>query len=68
MLTKRHPSKCRKHVGTEGRTDIRAIQLLLGHKKLDTTALYMRVAIEAISKIVSPLDLLPVTEVKPPPA
>ena len=52
----------------ENRTDIRAIQLLLGHKKLDTTALYMRVAIEAISKIISPLDLLPVTEVKPPPA
>src|SRR5439155_6085405 len=30
----------------------------LGHKKLDTTALYTRVAISAIGEVTSPLDLL----------
>jgi hypothetical protein len=32
--------------------------VLLGHKKLDTTALYTRVAISAIGEVTSPLDLL----------
>src|SRR5260370_40778423 len=32
--------------------------VLLGHKKLDTTALYTRVAISAIGQVTSPLDLL----------
>jgi site-specific recombinase XerD len=40
------------------KTDIRIIQVLLGHKKLDTTALYTRVAISAIGEVTSPLDLL----------
>src|SRR5215469_13785732 len=30
----------------------------VGHKKLDTTALYTRVAINALGEVTSPLDLL----------
>ena len=39
-------------------TDIRIIQALLGHDKLDTTARYARVATAMIAGIESPLDLL----------
>src|ERR1700749_4010248 len=42
----------------EHKTDIRIIQVLLGHKKLDTTALYTRVAISTIGQVTSPLDFL----------
>ena len=42
----------------EQKTDIRIIQVLLGHKKLDTTALYTRVAISTIGRVTSPLDFL----------
>jgi len=46
-------------------TDIRIIQALLGHDKLDTTARYTRVATGMIAGIASPLDLLSLPRNKP---
>jgi integrase/recombinase XerD len=47
-------------------TDIRVIQVLLGHAKLDTTARYTRVATTTIRSVTSPLDrLAPVVERRP---
>ena len=42
----------------EQNIDIRVIQVLLGHAKLDTTALYTRVASNTIRTVMSPLDRL----------
>ena len=47
--------------------DIRVIQVLLGHAKLETTALYTRVAVNTIRVIASPLDKLGLKPMEPPP-
>jgi len=51
-------------------TDVRTIQLLLGHRSLATTARYLRIATTKVCSTTSPLDLLPVPvppEPKPTP-
>jgi integrase/recombinase XerD len=42
----------------EQNTDIRVIQVLLGHSKLETTALYTRIATNTIRAVMSPLERL----------
>jgi len=51
-------------------TDVRTIQLLLGHRSLATTARYLRIATIKVCSTTSPLDWLPrpvASEPPPPP-
>ncbi|OAJ51710.1 integrase [Paraburkholderia ginsengiterrae] len=43
----------------EQKVDIRVIQVLLGHKQLETTALYVQVATDLLREVISPLERLP---------
>jgi integrase/recombinase XerD len=50
----------------EEHVDIRVIQVLLGHAKLETTAIYTQVATRTICTVTSPLDKLAPLEIKTP--
>ena len=49
----------------EAGTDVRRIQLLLGHRSLATTARYLRLTTTMVCATTSPLDLLPLPLVGP---
>jgi site-specific recombinase XerD len=51
----------------EAGTDVRTIQLLLGHRSLATTAKYLKVATSTVCATTSPFDLLPRPEAPQPP-
>jgi len=62
-LTKETSPHCLRHAYAvhllEAGTDLRRIQLLLGHRSLATTARYLSLATSTVCATTSPLDLLP---------
>jgi len=44
----------------EQKVDIRLIQVLLGHSKLETTSLYAQVATDILQEVTGPLEILPI--------
>src|SRR6266852_5196699 len=50
----------------ESHTDVRVIQVLLGHAKLETTARYAQVATNLLRTVTSPLDHLTLAKEEPP--
>jgi len=44
----------------EQKVDIRLIQVLLGHSKLETTSLYAQVATNVLQEVTGPLEILPI--------
>jgi integrase/recombinase XerD len=49
----------------EQRVDIRVIQNLLGHRNINSTTRYTRVAVNTIRQIQSPLELLDIEPTPP---
>jgi integrase/recombinase XerD len=62
-LTKKPSPHCLRHAFAvhllERGTDLRKIQLLLGHRSLATTARYLYLTTATVCAVTSPLDLLP---------
>ena len=50
----------------EAGTDVRRIQLLLGHRSLATTSRYLKIATSTVCATVSPFDLLPQVDAPAP--
>jgi integrase/recombinase XerD len=49
----------------EAGTDVRTIQMLLGHRSLRTTAQYLQIATSKVCETISPFDRLPVSSPDP---
>lgn len=50
----------------ESGTDVRRIQLLMGHRSLTTTSRYLKIATSTLCATVSPFDLLPKIDMPQP--